>query len=42
MPATTVAAVTAAQKKACRKDVKTILKIIVFAFNQQKLRTVWW
>jgi len=34
MPAPTVAAVTATQKKTCCKDIETIFKIIVFAGNE--------
>jgi hypothetical protein len=40
MPATAVATVTAASKKACRKNEETILQVIVFAFYEHQIRVV--
>lgn len=40
MPATMIAAVTASKKKAGRKDVETIFKIIVFAFDERCFQSI--
>jgi hypothetical protein len=37
MPATAVAAVTAAKKKTCRKNEETILQVIVFTFYEHQI-----
>jgi len=42
MPATTVTAKAATTKKAFHKNVEAVLKVIIFALDEQWLRTVLW